>query len=328
MAMQVGIDLGSVSVKAALFSRDSADAPFFERQGASPVFHSVRRVADPRGGDCWLATTRYARIAGSPLAQARTLIETLLALIEPTSLGGLTATGSGSALLRNEFGIDRQNEFRALAKAVELLLPRVRTLFEMGGENSKYVLFHRDTDGGRLGIADYGTNGDCAAGTGGFLDQQAGRLQFKVEEIGDIVLATGRAAQIAGRCSVFAKSDMIHAQQRGFTPEEILNGLCDAVARNFQSSIMRGRPIEPDVGLVGGVAANAGVVRALERAFGWEPGTLIVPDDPASFGAIGAARLAHEAGRLAAGVPVISVSDRGPSEGQALPTAPRLSMER
>src|SRR5512136_3327318 len=294
MAMQVGIDLGSVSVKAALFSRDSADAPFFERQGASPVFHSVRRVADPRGGDCWLATTRYARIAGSPLLQARTLLDTLLALVEPAALGGLTATGSGSALLRNEFGIDRQNEFRALAKAVELLLPRVRTLFEMGGENSKYVLFHRDADGGRLGIADYGTNGDCAAGTGGFLDQQAGRLQFKVEEIGDIVLATGRAAQIAGRCSVFAKSDMIHAQQKGFTPEEILKGLCDAVARNFKSAITKGKNITPEVCFVGGVAANRGVVQALETAFGWKPGTLLVPEDREALGAVGSALLAAE----------------------------------
>jgi predicted CoA-substrate-specific enzyme activase len=327
MAIQVGIDLGSVSVKAALFSRDSADAPFFERQGASPVFQSVRRVADPRGGDCWLATTRYARIAGSPLAQARTLLDTLLALVEPAALGGLTATGSGSALLKNEFGIDRQNEFRALAKAVELLLPRVRTLFEMGGENSKYVLFHRDPDGPRLGIADYGTNGDCAAGTGGFLDQQAGRLQFKVEEIGDIVLATGRAAQIAGRCSVFAKSDMIHAQQKGFTPEEILKGLCDAVARNFKSAITRGKKLVPEVAFVGGVAANQGVVQALETAFGWKIGTLVVPDDHTSFGAIGSAILADEAFRADRRSPTpVSLTSR-PSEGQQFPASPPLSMD-
>jgi predicted CoA-substrate-specific enzyme activase len=327
MAIQVGIDLGSVSVKAALVSRDSADTPFFERQAANPVFQSVRRVADPHGGDCWLATTRYARIAGSPLAQARALLDTLLDLVEPASLGGLTATGSGSALLKNEFGIDRQNEFRALAKAVELLLPRVRTLFEMGGENSKYVLFHRDADGGHLGIADYGTNGDCAAGTGGFLDQQAGRLQFKVEEIGDIVLATGRAAQIAGRCSVFAKSDMIHAQQKGFTPEEILKGLCDAVARNFKSAITRGKKLVPEVAFVGGVAANQGVVQALETAFGWKNGTLVVPGDHTSFGAIGTAILADETFRAERRSPTsVSLASRA-SEGQQFPASPPLSMD-
>jgi predicted CoA-substrate-specific enzyme activase len=327
MAIQVGIDLGSISVKAALVSRDAADAPFFERHQGNPLFQSVRRVTDPRGEGCWLATTRYLRIAGSPLAEARTLVESLLALVEPASLGGVTATGSGSALLKNEFGIDRQNEFRALAKAVELLLPRVRTLFEMGGENSKYVLFHRDGDGGRFGIADYGTNGDCAAGTGAFLDQQAGRLQFKVEEIGSIVLSTPRAAQIAGRCSVFAKSDMIHAQQKGFTPEEILKGLCDAVARNFKSAITRGKKLVPEVAFVGGVAANGGVVQALETAFGWKNGTLVIPDDHTSFGAIGSAILADEALRSDRQPPArVSLASRA-SEGQQFPASPPLSLD-
>ena len=155
-----------------------------------------------------------------------------------------------------ELGLERADEFRTLTKAVELLLPSVLTLFEIGGENSRYVRFERHGNNGQLGIADYRTNGDCAAGTGAFLDQQAGRLRFRVEDLGRIALATTRAAQIAGRCSVFAKSDMIHAQQRGFTPEEILNGLCDAVARNFRGSITRGRSITPDVALVGGVASQ------------------------------------------------------------------------
>ena len=116
---------------------------------------------------------------------------------------------------------------------------------------------------------------------------------------------------------------MIHAQQRGFTPEEILNGLCDAVARNFRSSITKGRSIVPDVGLVGGVATNAGVVRALERAFGWEPGSLIVPADPASFGAIGAACLAHERAecRLAPR-PRRGSSPRSPADAPSFPTRP------
>ena len=215
-----------------------------------------------------------------------------------------------------------------MCKAVELLLPRVQTLFEMGGENSKYIRFDRHGAEGRLGIADYQTNGDCAAGTGGFLDQQAGRLRFKVEEIGDIVLATKRAAQIAGRCSVFAKSDMIHAQQKGFTPEEILKGLCDAVARNFKSAITKGKKIVPEVCFVGGVASNRGVVQALESEFGWDPGTLIVPEDHAAFGAIGSAILAEETSR--SGEPHDSRrsvwSACGGSRSR-FPSSPRLSME-
>ena len=327
MAVHIGIDLGSLSVKGALVSREPADAPFFERAAADPLFQSVRRLDAPGGAGAWVAVTRYARIAGSPVRETRTLLEQLLALLDGTPLGVVAGTGTGAGLLNAAFGVNRQNEFRALAKAVELLVPGALTLFEMGGENSKYILFERDEANGRLGIVDYQTNGDCAAGTGGFLDQQAGRLRFSVEEIGDIVLRTPRAAQIAGRCSVFAKSDMIHAQQKGFSPEEILKGLCDAVARNFKSAITKGKKIEPAVVFVGGVAANRGVVQALESAFGWETGTLIVPQDHTSFGAIGSALLAEalagDNGREAASFSL----DRLSADTHQFPTSARLSMD-
>jgi predicted CoA-substrate-specific enzyme activase len=326
MAIYIGIDLGSVSVKAALFSRDPADAPFFEKHSRHPLFQSVRRVNRLAAEDCWLAVTRYARIAGNPVQQTRDLLESLVALVDRSSLLGIAGTGTGAKLLQSEFNIGSQNEFRSLCKAVELLLPGVLTLFEMGGENSKYIRFDRHGADGRLGIADYQTNGDCAAGTGGFLDQQAGRLRFTVEEIGDIVLATKRAAQIAGRCSVFAKSDMIHAQQKGFTPEEILKGLCDAVARNFKSAITKGKKILPEVCFVGGVPSNRGVVQALESAFGWEAGTLIVPQDHAAFGAIGSAILAEESSR-SENRAAHAFSLARSSETQQIPSSPRLSME-
>ncbi len=325
MAINIGIDLGSISVKAALFSRDPADAEFFEKLASHSMFDSVR-TASGAEGPCRFAVTRYARIAGSPLKQARALVESLLALIEPSGLAEITSTGRGAKLLAQELGIGTQNEFRALAKAVELLLPGVHTLFEMGGEGSKYIRFERHGSNGRLGIADYSTNGDCAAGTGGFLDQQAGRLLFKIEDVGDIVFATDRAAQIAGRCSVFAKSDMIHAQQKGFTPEEILKGLCDAVARNFKGAITKGKQITPGICFVGGVAANRGVVQALEAAFGWQAGTLQVPPEHASLGAIGAAILAAESAKESSRTTVGFTLKTAASELQ-LPTSPRLSMD-
>jgi len=325
MAIHIGIDLGSISVKAALFSREPKDAGFFDRHADHPLFQSVRSYRDAQGGRCWIALTRYARSAGNPMKQARALLEALVDLVEESELGVLASTGRGAKLLSQELGIGNQNEFRALAKAVELLLPEVYTLFEMGGENSKYIRFERHGDGGRLGIADYQTNGDCAAGTGGFLDQQAGRLLFRIEEIGDIVLATERAAQIAGRCSVFAKSDMIHAQQKGFTPEEILKGLCDAVARNFKGSITKGKRVVPAVCFAGGVASNHGVVQALENAFDWHPGTLIVPPEHAFLGAIGAAIIAAES---ACGMRrSTSFSLSAPADIQPLPAAPRLCMD-
>ncbi|MEA2064047.1 MAG: BadF/BadG/BcrA/BcrD ATPase family protein, partial [Gemmatimonadota bacterium] len=256
MAIHIGLDLGSISVKAALYSTDPADAAFFERNSPNPLFQEIKcwksQECGGESGEKMLALTRYQRIAGNPLKQARILLEELIRLVGPGSLGQVAGTGSGAALLESEFGLPPQNEFRALARASELLIPKVRTLFEMGGENSKYISLERDEQSGRVGIADYQTNGDCAAGTGGFLDQQALRLRFSVDQIGGIVSATGRAPKIAGRCSVFAKSDMIHAQQKGFTPEEILKGLCEAVARNFKSAISRGKKIEPEVAFIGG----------------------------------------------------------------------------
>jgi predicted CoA-substrate-specific enzyme activase len=304
MAIHIGIDLGSTSVKAALFSSDPDDTVFFEKNTADGLFQKVKRLKYSRaGGECWLALTRYQRIAGNPLKQTKVLLEQLAGLIASSSLGNIAATGSGVNMLTKTLGLYPQNEFRALAKATELLLPSVRTLFEMGGENSKFLLFERDEVSGKLGIVDYQTNGDCAAGTGGFLDQQAGRLRFKVEDIGDIVTATRRAPMIAGRCSVFAKSDMIHAQQKGFSPEEILKGLCNAVARNFKSAITKGKQTVPAIVFVGGVAANRGVVEAIESVFGWEPGTLIIPDEHAAFAAVGTAVMAQEAAQAGKNLP-------------------------
>ncbi|HLA41446.1 MAG TPA: acyl-CoA dehydratase activase, partial [Candidatus Glassbacteria bacterium] len=327
MAISIGIDLGSVSVKAALISTDPADFQFLDSlQGDSSFQHVLRLKTPGEGRECRLVVTEYTRIAGSPLKQARALLEKLTALVGEERLGEVCATGSGASLIKFETGATVQNEFACLARAVEMLLPAVRTVFEMGGENSKYILLEKDDTLGRLGILDYQTNGDCAAGTGGFLDQQAGRLRFKVEEIGAIVLATERAPKIAGRCSVFAKSDMIHAQQKGFSPEEILKGLCEAVARNFKSAITKGKHVEPQMVFVGGVAANRGVVQALENVFAWEPGTLVVHELHASFGAVGAALTADDSAR-GEGKRELAFSLKRDSDARSFPFSKALSME-
>src|SRR5215471_2058228 len=150
--------------------------------------------------------------------------------------------------------------------------PHVQTVFEIGGESSKYM---RLEDGG---IQDYDRSGECAAGTGSFLDQQALRMQYPVEEVGSLVCQAGCAARIAGRCSVFAKSDMIHAQQKGYAPAEILRGLCDAVARNFKSGIVKGRQVSAPVALIGAVSCNSGVTAALREAFNLTQVDLLVPE--------------------------------------------------
>ena len=327
MAIHIGIDVGSVSINTALFSDNPEDAGCLRRLTEDHGFQPARMIQDGSGGQGWLSVGPYLRIAGTPAVQAHATLERLLSVIDPGALGSVAGTGAGAQMLAREFQVEPVSEVRVVARAVESLLPSVRTLFEIGGESSKYVRFDNHGEGGRLRISDFNTNGDCAAGTGAFLDQQAGRLQFRIEDTGQIASTARRTAQIAGRCSVFAKSDMVHAQQRGFSPEEILKGLCEAVARNFKSSITRGRSLERDVAFVGGVAANGEVGRALERAFGWEPGTLLVPPEHASFGAIGAALLASERGRSSViqGSP-LALAGHAPGSHR-FERAPALSLE-
>ena len=102
-------------------------------------------------------------------------------------------------------------------------------------------------------------NAQCAAGTGSFLDQQAERLGVRIDEFAKLALRAQAPASIAGRCTVFAKTDMIHLQQRGVPLPEILSGLCYALARNFKSVIGRGKRFATPILFQGGVANDAWV---------------------------------------------------------------------
>ena len=139
----------------------------------------------------------------------------------------------------------------------------------------------------------------CAAGTGSFLDQQANRLHLTIEEFSQLALKSKTPPRIAGRCSVFAKTDMIHLQQ-GATPDyDIVAGLCYALARNFKSNIGKGKNFIRPVSFQGGVAANAGMRKAFFDVLELKEEELIIPKHFASMGAIGAAFLTMEdAGHL------------------------------
>ena len=327
MSIYLGIDVGAVSVKAALLLAP-ADAPvLLEQPGARARF---RQLETPTGGAWAVLVLPPRRTRGRPLEAAAQLLGEIQALTPLERIVGVGLTGSGAGLVAAAWGVPTCNEFQAATRAINLLHPQVRTVFEIGGESSRYIRLAPDPGSGVLGIVDYSANGDCAAGTGAFLDQQAGRLKFAVEEIGHIVDQAERAAQIAGRCSVFAKSDMIHAQQKGYAPPEVLRGLCNAVATNFKSAVVRGRTPEPPVALLGGVAANTAVVRGLREVFELSEEQLFVPSAAESVPAVGAALAAVEAGqplpqgRLAGLAQAASASD---GDGRAFPRVRPLSLE-
>jgi predicted CoA-substrate-specific enzyme activase len=282
MGINIGLDIGAISLKLAALGKP-ADRPVLESlREAHPEFRLMAL------GDRPLLLSDYRRIAGSPIQSTYDLLRELYDVIPEDRVEGMRVTGSGSRNIAKVLGLFFENEFKAIARMVGVFYPEVRTIFELGGESSKYI---RIADGG---IQDYDRSGECAAGTGSFLDQQALRMQYSVEEVGELVCTAGCAARIAGRCSVFAKSDMIHAQQKGYSPAEILRGLCDAVARNFKSSIVKGRPVAAPAALIGAVSQNAGVVRALREAFSLTAEELFVPAEYAWCGAIGTAVLEAE----------------------------------
>ncbi len=284
MSCYVGIDIGAVSATAALLV---TGAPGGLSNGAG-----MQLLGDHAGGKLYISD--YRRTRGKPLAAATELLDQILASLDGAPVTGIYLTGSGSKLVANTLDCRLVNEFKAIATGLSALGVHVRTVVEMGGETSKYLRLSKNQDGS-YGIVDYSTNGDCAAGTGSFIDQQAGRLKFAVEDIGDLCLSASRAAQVAGRCSVFAKSDMIHAQQKGYNPAEVLRGLCNAVARNFRGAVVRSHPIEAPVAFIGGVAANAAVVAAMREAFELDEKQMFIPPAFSHLPAIGAAVLASKA---------------------------------
>ena len=297
MDFYVGIDVGAISVKVALLASGSTSNPDGSEPGriaSEPEFHNPLRQIQTPGAVLPVSVAAPKRTRGRPLEAVREALEEVLGALPADSALRVAITGSGGKLVAQALGAPVFNEFQACARAVDRLMPQARTVFEMGGECSRYLRLLPDPGSRRLGIVDYSSNGDCAAGTGAFLDQQAARLQYAVEDIATIVAGAERAAQIAGRCSVFAKSDMIHAQQKGFKPPEVLRGLCNAVATNFKSAVVKGRPVEPPVAFVGGVAANSAVVAALRETLALGENELCVPEAPESYGAIGAAVLAME----------------------------------
>jgi predicted CoA-substrate-specific enzyme activase len=336
----LGLDIGAVGLKAAILGTGTDAATVLDLAVSSVLFNpdpietdlydSGRGTDGHRNDRCGaaIATITYRRTRGRPLEAARTLMKEVLEVLRSRGvlgIDGVRVTGSGSGLIRASFGYPEENEFRALAVATRVVAPDTRTLFEIGGESSKLLFFEHDETSGDLGISDFQTNGDCAAGTGAFLDQQAGRLQYEIEEVGAIAAGTDRTAKIAGRCSVFAKSDMIHAQQKGYLPPEVLRGLCETVARNFLSAVAKGKTPRSPILFVGGVASNEMVVTALRSVFELDD-EIVVPIHHASHAAIGCVvREASESGHVA-----LKVSDLGlsSSEGGEIPFARPLSMEK
>jgi len=253
---RVGIDIGSISVSCVVMDEE---------------MNIVRSL--------------YVRHKGRPIQVAETILEDLSKELE---IDSVAATGTGAQDFSQLIGASFVNEIVSLTKGFSHLYPDVRTVIDIGGEDSKLITLEMDVTNGRLRVKDFSMNALCAAGTGSFLDQQASRLCFTIEEFSEVALKSVNPPRIAGRCTVFAKSDMIHLQQIATPDYEIVAGLCYALARNFKGNIAKGKEVAHPLAFVGGVAANAGMRRAIKDVFSLSDVELFVPVHFTAMGALGA----------------------------------------
>ncbi len=229
----------------------------------------------------------YIKTHGNPLNSVKTGLKQIKSKLKnEVIISGVGVTGSARYLIAAMIGADIvKNEITAHATATLHLHPDAKTIIEIGGQDSKIIILRDGI------IVDFAMNNVCAAGTGSFLDQQSSRLGIPIDEFGGIALESKTDVSIAGRCTVFAESDMIHKQQLGYSLNDILNGLCHALVRNYFSTVGKGKELHKPVVFQGGVAANVGIKTAFEKYLGHE---IIIPNHFNVMGAVGSAILAKE----------------------------------
>ena len=185
----------------------------------------------------------YLRTQGKPVPVLREGLE-MLSRSMPAGcvIAGVGATGSGRELANALVDADVvKNEITAHGMAVLHCIPDAQTILEIGGQDSKIILLRNGV------VSDFAMNTVCAAGTGSFLDRQAARLNVPIQEFGALALKSRSPVRIAGRCAVFAESDMVHKQQMGCSSEDIIKGLCEALVRNYLNNVGKGKEILPQI---------------------------------------------------------------------------------
>ena len=257
MDIYLGIDVGSVSTNLVMIDEDRNVLSF-----------------------------EYLRTRGQPITTVQEGLKMVEGKLPPgAKVGSVGVTGSARHLIGLAVGADViKNEITAHALAADYYMPGVQTVLEIGGQDSKIIILRHGV------VVDFAMNTVCAAGTGSFMDHQADRLGVAIEDFGSLALNSKSPVHIAGRCSVFAESDMVHKQQMGHCIEDIIAGLCDALVRNYLNNVGKGKEILEPVVFQGGVAANVGIKAAFEKSLQLE---VIIPDHYHVMGAFGAAILAQ-----------------------------------
>jgi predicted CoA-substrate-specific enzyme activase len=248
-----GLDVGAINTKAILLSDGKVLAADVQPTGLDSA------------GAALLAIENCCRAAG----------------ITKDTVSPVVVTGNGRKTV--PFAQKDVTEIMAFAKGARHLLPSTRMAIDLGGQGIRVIVMDE-----RGIVQKFLTNDKCSTGTGCFLDVMAAALQARTEDLGRLALASTTHHNISNTCTVFAESEVVSLVARGKTKEDIIAGLLDAMAAKVKTMANQ-LGVKREVFFGGGVALNAGAVRALETALGVP---LHVPKNPQTVAALGAALMA------------------------------------
>ena len=235
-----------------------------------------------------IIASNYLYTEGSPVDAVKRLIKDLKTKINHNEYKVVSVGTTGSArkligVLLNASVV--KNEITAHAIGTLSRYPDVKTILEIGGQDSKIIIIRNGV------VVDSAMNTLCAAGTGAFLSSQAKRLGIDINDFGALALQSKNRVDIAARCTVFAESDLVHKAQIGYKKEDIVAGLCKSVVNNYLNNVGKGKKIIPPIVFQGGVSKNIGVVTAMEEI---TKEKIIVDKNSHLMGALGVAILAKK----------------------------------
>ncbi|HSB30763.1 MAG TPA: acyl-CoA dehydratase activase, partial [Candidatus Sulfobium mesophilum] len=236
--------------------------------------------------DCRLLAKRYLMTAGRPIDAVKQGLEEIgLEIGDKVVICGVGTTGSGRYMIADYIGADIvKNEITAQATAAAFIDSEVDTIFEIGGQDSKYISLRNGV------VVDFEMNKACAAGTGSFLEEQAEKLSIPIKkEFERLALKASNPCRLGERCTVFMENSLMANLQRGAGREDLLAGLSYSIVQNYINRVVGKRPIGQKIFFQGGVAFNKSVVAAFEKYLDRQ---MTVPPNHDVTGAIGMALIA------------------------------------
>ena len=216
---------------------------------------------------------------------ARKILEEVLkqAGLKREDLSRIVSTGYGRVSI--PFADENVTEISCHGKGAHYFNPKVRTILDIGGQDSKAIHLNEHGE-----VTDFVMNDKCAAGTGRFLEMIARTLEMEIGDLGPAALQSTEDIEITSMCSVFAESEVISLIAQNKEKADIANGVCHSIATKSYSLLKR-VGLEPEFMMTGGVAKNPGVVRAVEEKIG---ARIYICPEPEIVGAVGAALYALE----------------------------------